>query len=80
MGFEEASSDWMCYSLKGKGYRNQTESLLEKSHGSLFFSDVCTFHSFMMLVERKPELAVPKASKTTPLAFSVFADENAKGH
>ena len=32
----------------------------------------------MMLVERKPELAIPKSFKTSPLEFSVFAD--AKGH
>jgi hypothetical protein len=34
----------------------------------------------MMPVERKPELAIPKSFKTSPLEFCVFADVNTKGH
>lgn len=54
--------------------------LTRKIHGSRFFVDVSTLHSFMMLVERKPELAIPKSFQTSRLEFSVFVDVNAKGH
>lgn len=54
--------------------------LTRKIHGSRFFVDVSILHSFMMLVERKPEPAVPKSFQTARLEFSVFVDVNAKGH
>lgn len=77
MGFEDASSDCMRASKERAAVLDL--KLSRKIHGSLFFVDVGTFHSFMMLVERKPELAIPKSFQTARLEFSVFVDVNAKG-
>lgn len=78
MEFEDTSSDCMRASKERAVVLDL--KLTRKIHGSRFFVDVGTLHSFMTLVERKPELAIPKSFQTACLEFSVFVDVNAKGH
>lgn len=49
---EEASSDWVCRSIKGKGCRNQTGAF-SKTQGSMVLWMSITFHAVMMLVEKQ---------------------------